>query len=237
MPRLYARMESKSTGTTSVMVRGNSPVCRAQSARRKTQATQETISSAVESRIRAAEGCDKCELRDREETDAARFAEPDRANEKAHWRSDPRELEQDHEGRPTAHPAPERGTGEFSTPVGAGGLGRSACRRCESGRVRPRVTPPRRAEPCVTTARTRGILSRRPCHPAPRSVGRPCGAVTGGEGSSAGRAPGCGPGGRGFESRPSPHHGCTGRRGALAVDVNDRCGCGGTGRRARLRTW
>ena len=33
---------------------------------------------------------------------------------------------------------------------------------------------------------------------------RPCGAVTGGEGSSAGRAPGCGPGGRGFESRPSP---------------------------------
>ena len=30
-------------------------------------------------------------------------------------------------------------------------------------------------------------------------------AVTGGEGSSAGRAPGCGPGGRGFESRPSPH--------------------------------
>ena len=66
-----------------------------------------------------------------------------------------------------------------------------------------RARPPDGSRARVTPARARGILLRRPCRRR-LSVGRPCGAATGGEGSSAGRAPGCGPGGRGFESRPSP---------------------------------
>ena len=82
--------------------------------------------------------------------------------------------------------------------------GRAQRVRCAAG---ARLTPCRdapTARPCVTAARAAWYPFASTVSSAPAIRAAPCGAVTGGEGSSAGRAPGCGPGGRGFESRPSP---------------------------------
>lgn len=92
---------------------------------------------------------------------------------------------------------------------------------------------PRRDEPVTGVV----SLAAGRARPSRREFREPLESVTGGGRSSDGRAPGCGPGGRGFESRRSPHS-CR----SSAGDVAGRrgltlCGCGGTGRRARLRIW